>query len=333
MRYKVLAICDTESTYAEFLTKQLLRIKNHGLQIHNFTSIEQLKKFALQEVIHYVVISDLFEDNIQEIYHVADRIYWLTTNKQKCWEVEDNTYIYRYQSAQDIFSLINRKIEVDERDILLEEGQSKSMKTKVVGVYSPVHRNGQTMFAKAVASTYCGEFVRALYINLEEYSGVEEQEDEGNLADFLYFLKQDSDESEMKRRLKTFIKSGDDYDYITPMTVSWELKNVEQEEWSNMITTLKKISPYEAIVLDLDSCIRGFADVIKECDIVYMPVRTRFTDEKKRQQFERNLRLFHPEEEKKFLEVQIPECESEERGEILESIKRYAICLAKEEAT
>lgn len=165
VRYKVLAIFDTEKTYADLLTKQLLRIQNHGLQIHNFSSKEQLLKFAGQEVIHYLVISDEYEKLERELGGLAEVVYWFTTDKNKLWMGESKHYIYRYQSAQDIHSLICKVNQEERKEETYCNAPVKL--AKVIGVYSPVHRNGQTLFAKALASSYAGECTKALYVNFE----------------------------------------------------------------------------------------------------------------------------------------------------------------------
>ncbi len=328
VRYKVLAIFDTEKTYADLLTKQLLRIKNHGLQIHNFSSKDQLLKFAGQEVIHYLVISDEYEKLEREVGSLAEVVYWLTTDRNKLWVAGNKHYIYRYQSAQDIHSLICK---VEQTEIKEDCCDTPVKMSKVLGIYSPVHRNGQTVFAKALASSYAGEFTKALYVNFEEYSGVEMNEDEADLADLLYYLRQDLSRIELQEKLKALTKESEDYDYIVPMSVSQELKNVEGEEWKNLIDMLKSISTYEAIILDLDSCIQGFYDVLRVCDYIYSPVRKSNNDDRKQRQFNRNLQLLYPKEfQHKIVVLDIPECEVVEGEDVLDYMKRYALCLAKD---
>ncbi len=307
---KALVICDHEEVYADFLSKQLLRTYSNDLVIYNFTTSEQLLQYAKKEQITYSMIAEEFREALEG--EIKGQIYWITTTKEK---EESREYIYRYQSAERIYERLFGSSGWKER----KRKEQKGVDKKAVGVYNPLHRSGQTTFAKALADVYGRSGKSALYLNLEEYSGAHSNSDE-SLAKLLYYLKQDA--KSIKLRVAGIVACEESYDYIKPIYVSEELKSVMKDEWTQLLVRLQEETEYEVLVIDFDSCIQGFLDVLESCNQVILPVRESI-DRDKIDQFLENLKLLgRVNLLEKITEVSIAEYKGRSKVECKNAIKK-----------
>lgn len=292
MKCNVLAICDDQSVYAELLTKQLLREEEDLFQICRFSSLAELLLFQQQHEIQCLLISESYEQEMKE--SKAKRTFFLTDKKMKARIRNDDTekkalgYIYRYQSAEEIYEILRKgATEVFQNDI--DTHMNEEIKPQLIGVYNPVHRNGQTTFAKALAEHYGKGGKRTLYLNMEEYAGITEKDSnsQGDLGEVLYYLKQDI--KNINYRLAAFTTQVKHFEMVQPILISRELHNITVEEWISFFTEVMERSGYEIIILDLDSCIQGLFAILEQCDQIYMPIREDCRGEGKRKQFLMNL--------------------------------------------
>lgn len=305
MSCKVLAICDSEHSYAELLTKQLLRIPGNRLEIRNFTDIEKLKAFAADRVMAYLIVSEKYMEEISEIEALC--YYFLTEEKGKIRENQEgsvpSTYLYRYQPAQDIYAIISGKNSREEEmavDKIAHNSTSKRASiecenTKFIGVYQPVHRNGSTTVAKGISRIKGGEG-KVLYVNMEEYPGHMTKElerdavdlGEGNLGDMLYYLKQSNDMA--KNRLEITVHKLNHYHVLAPIGVSQELRQITWKEWEGLLEILRE-SDYNTVVFDIHSCVQGFVELLEQCDMVYSPEMMGHGSVDKYKSFQQEMRL------------------------------------------
>ncbi len=309
MIQKTLVICDHEEVYADFLSKQLLRTYSKDLVIHNFNTPEQMIDYAKREQISYSLIAEEFQESLQHL--LKGQYYWITTAREKEYE----NYIYRYQPAEKIYEKLFGQTGWEERKQRIQKEADK----KIIGVYNPLHRSGQTSFAKALSDLYGSSGKNVLYLNLEEYAGINEYSEE-NLAKLLYYIKQEK--KSIKLRLTGIVSSGEDHDYIKPIFVSEELKRITREEWMHVIQRIQVETGYEVLVLDLDSCIQGFWEILGECSQILVPVRESF-ERDKIEQFLQNLRMTQRTHLiDKIREVRIPEYGNVTNRECIASIKK-----------
>lgn len=332
MKCNVLAICDDQVVYSDFLTKQLLRMEEDSFRICRFSSVEQLITYNREHEIQCLLISEVFEDEVRERKEIhAKKYFGLTSEKMKARirseEGRGNKeiqYIYRYQSVVDIFDEIRAcLLELNDGEILFSKNVEEVV-TKLIGIYNPVHRNGQTTFARAMANYHGETGKRVLYLNMEEYAGVTEKADycEGDLGEVLYYLKQDI--KSINYRLASFTAKVGYYEMVPPIIMSRELRNITGDEWIAFLEEITERSGYEIIVLDLDSCVQGLLEILELCDLVYMPIREDCTGNEKRKQFELNLQKLQKQELKdKMICKYIPVVDKGSVMEVEQEIAEY----------
>lgn len=286
MSCKVLAICDSDHSYGELLTKQLLRIPGNRLEIRNFTEIEKLRAYAKDKVITYLLVSETYKAEVEDLEALT--FYFLTEDKEKTESIsgenKDVTYLYRYQPAHEIYTIISGGSSGEAggmypgKDSLISQANQEipaQNYVEFIGIYQPVHRNGSTTVAKSMGRIK-GESGKVLYVNLEEYPGHMTKElerdaielGEGNLGDMLYYLKQSTDMA--KSRLETTVHKLTNYHVLAPIGVSEELRQITWGEWEGFLEILKG-SDYTTIIFDIHSCVQGFVDLLERCHVVYSP--------------------------------------------------------------
>ena len=141
----------------------------------------------------------------------------------------------------------------------------------LIGVYSPIHRIGKTRFALELAEELSRE-APVLYLNLEEYSGMEycvPDKGKEHLGDLLYYVKQAPEF--LGFRLSMMVSQLGGVDYVQPMPVAKDIREVREQEWLELLEFLQEKSIYRQIVLDIGDSVQGLFGILRACKIVYTP--------------------------------------------------------------
>ena len=290
MRKNVLAVFDEDFTYADNVTRQLLRVKNNNLQIYLFSSIEKLIAFSQEEEIEYAIIPDEkkeYRDKIKVVF-----CGYFTSKKLR--EKSSKEYIYRFQDKNAIYDRIlnfntERTIEECEREVVC--------RNEIIGFYNPVHRNGQTTCAKQTATILSEYGYKVLYINLEEYSDlyqVTKIKDVEDISDVLFYYRQDK--NALKETLSNIVQEQEKYYFIPPAKVGHVLLEIEGTQWIDLFHQLKSMNTYDYLILDMDSKIQSFYEILNLCNIIYRVIRSDSNCRDKIMQFEENVILLEKED-------------------------------------
>ena len=192
----------------------------------------------------------------------------------------------------------------------------------VIGIYSPVNVMPKTEFALNIAKVLSEKY-KVLYINFEEFSGLDEilvSTDDITLSDALYYYRQQRDNASEK--IMGTIRSVDGIDYIAPVMCAEDISYVESEQLVSFVECVGKNKGYEVIILDLSSAVKQPWRLMECCSTIYMPVRNDYLSERKILEFET---YFYGIGMSKMLDriekVRLPECESGVDREFWEKIK------------
>lgn len=278
-------ICDYQKEYSESLFRILVRKYPERYQFHIFHDPEKLKVFSQTAEIHVLLISQEYEEQIEEIK--AAKIYVLSESEKIC--VRDSIYVFRYQPAGKIMEkILFRQVnpEKKERPRIRDE----TVINGILGVYSPVHRIGKTKFALRLGSQIAAKG-NALYLNLEGYSGGSYYFPDNNgydMGDLLYCIRQDSMNQGIKISMMTGQING--MDYILPMKNEIDFRSVRAEEWISLLNIINEKCIYDCIILDLGDSIRGLYEILRQCRRIYTPYIEEEAALAKMEQYEKNLR-------------------------------------------
>lgn len=304
MSDKNLVICDREFQYANNLMENIAERKELAVKAYACTAWENVKAFSKEKKIDILIVDETCAKKDRKEVE-AETIFVLTTGG--CVDLrQEEKSIYKYQCVDEILSEIFEIYFEKTNEGMLKRVKKKNF--KIAGVYSPVHRAGKTTFALAFGKELAKQ-QKVLYLNLEEFAGFGErfQREEGrNLGDVLYYARQE--EGSLGVRLSMMVKSMGELDYIPPIPMSRDLKEVTEEEWEHLIQQIAENSIYEMILLDLGESIQGLFQILQLCDKIYMPVLEDQVSQEKLRQYEENMEKMGMEEiMNKTIQFVIPE--------------------------
>ena len=263
MNEKNLVICDKEARYAKGLGDNISERKEFAFKVYACTSANSVHCFLDSHKIDVLLIDEGFTREEREAFH-AEQVFVLT--KEICKDLGDEEIeIFKYQCADAILAeVIDTYLRKSNVTILKK---IKKQSKKMIAVYSPIHRIGKTTFAFAMGKELA-EKQKTLYLNLEGYSAFEGEEKD--LGELLYYVRQEPDS--LGTRISMMVRKQEELDYIIPMQMITDLKEITVNEWKNLLQRILEESIYENVVLDLGDSVDGVFDILRLCDGVYMPV-------------------------------------------------------------
>lgn len=283
MNEKNLVICDSEFRYANSLGENIAKREELDVKVYTCSSLEKVSELLQQKMIHIFIVDEAYSH--EERNEIEANQTFVLSKSQVEDLGEDECAVYKYQNADEIIRIIFEVyVEKMKEDVMRHVRKEQ---TKLVAVYSPIHRIGKTRFAMALGKE-CAKKEKVLYLNLEEYAGFAESHEEGlNLGDLLYYIKQGN--GNLGVRLHSAVKKIDELDYVLPISISTDLKEVSSKEWQSLLEQIMQNSVYELVVLDVGESVQGLFEILEMCDRIYMPVLDDDISRRKLQQYERNL--------------------------------------------
>ena len=287
MNEKILVICDKEARYAKGLGDNLSERNEFAFKVYTFTEKEHILNFMETHKIDVLLIDEAFTWEERNCFQ-AEHHFVLT--KESCKDLDENEVeIFKFQCADAILAEVLETYLRKSNVTILKKFKKQSK--KILAVYSPIHRVGKTTFEMAL-SKELGKEKKTLYLNLEGYSSL--REEEKNLGDLMYYLGQEQED--LGARLSMLTRKRESVEYIAPMPMITDLKETTVNEWKHLLQRILEESVYENLVLDLDECVDGFFEILQLCDWVYMPVLEEEISHRKVCGFEETVRRLRKEE-------------------------------------
>ena len=266
MSSKNLVICDREQEYAAQLAGYLSGKKELALQVKLCSSPEQVEAIRREMAVDILLADESITFTEGTLTGVSKVILLSAASTGTEGMV---SRIFRYQPADDIYTHLI--------EALAEGGMGelwnirKKERGKLIGIYSPVRRIGQTGFALNKGMEMA-KTSNVLYINLETYAGIGgyfPEEGKRNLSMLLYYAKQESGNPGLL--ITTLVKRMNELDYIPPVIFPEDIRTVTVSEWMWLFGEILSHSIYDVLILDLGDCVQGLFDILKACDTIYMP--------------------------------------------------------------
>ena len=283
MSDKNVVICDREIRYANGLGENIAERDDLAVKVYVCSSFEHVLELEQAKKIHIFIVDEEIT-YAQRTQIGANQVFVLARGKVADLG-EEEWAIGKYQCADEIIRQVF-EFYVDRTKENVMRCMYKE-RARLVAVYSPIHRVGKTTFALALGRE-CAKSKKVLYLNLEEYAGVDASQDVSmNLGDLLYYLRQGN--GNLGIRLQAAVKEDEGLDVVPPIPVVLDLKEVTWEEWDALITQLLENSLYEMVVLDVGESVQGLFPLLELCDRVYMPVLEDENSRRKLKQYQDNV--------------------------------------------
>lgn len=288
MRNKNLIVCDTEEEYSKALAMFLMQKKEFQFQVHVCSSLDHADSLGRAIQADILVSAAGYVKEIQERLQ-AKKVFVLGTGKKGAAAL-GYPVLYKYQSGETLLREIIQKCSELFEEEEMPQNMAGTEKRQVIGVFSPVHRIGKTEYALSLGEKMA-ESENVLYLNLEIFAGAEKRfgESTQTLTDVLYYARQEK--GNLGLMLTTLVCHRGNLDYIQPMPVSEDVKEVSGTEWVSLFRKILEQSIYETLILDIDEGISGLYHILKYCTEIHMPVAKDRYSQAKLHQFEHEASL------------------------------------------
>lgn len=293
MKSKNLVVCDTEEEYAKALALFFMRKKELMLQVHVCSDLSHAEVLGEKVRTDILLVAAEYAKKVQETVK-AEKVFVLSTGK-KFDEKLDFPVLYKYQPGERMLSGMIRECAdiFDAGDMV--QGIAGNRKQKIIGVFSPVNRMGKTMYALKLGEELAAS-ENVLYLNLEIFAGVggHFEQNGQTLADVLYYARQEK--GNLGLMLTTLVCHKGNLDYVQPMPVSEDMKEIRGTEWVELMKKILEQSIYETLVLDISDGIPQLYTLLKHCTEIHMPVLEDEYSKAKILQFEHEMNLLGQED-------------------------------------
>lgn len=263
-REAVLLLCDTEEEYAELFGEYLRTCKEIPWEIKTYTNVQELIKKEQNGNISMLVASEAAYCDEMKALHPEQMVILNESGVVCCDNIRN---INKYQQANIV---VKELLEIYMEDNVVPFPRlAKDMKTKFIGMYSPVRRCMQTSFAITMSQLLAQKY-STLYLNFEHYAGITElmpDRQTRDLADLLYFLT--AEEGKFRIRMQTMIQHKGCLHYIPPMKTGQNLLTISASEWMRLLQRIGELGEYEYVILDLSENMQGLFDVLRMCKRVF----------------------------------------------------------------
>lgn len=288
MESKNLVICDSETKFASAFAQYLTRQKELAVRVRTCSDLSYVLAIQEKENIDFLFISSEYpKDSRKQVK--AGLVFVIASEREVALENREVS-IYKYQPGDQILAemICQCSMSGDEKQVFLKTSGKKNC--KVIAVYSPVRRIGKTTYALRLGRKLAKD-ANVLYLGMETYGGEGGHFPEGTqtLADVLYYARQE--QSNLGMVLTTIVRHLDELDYIAPIPVSEDIKEITADEWIGMLQKIMEQSIYEIVVLDMDEGIRDIYRLLRVCNEIHMLTIDEPVAEAKIAQFETELEL------------------------------------------
>lgn len=294
---RIMAIYDADPFYADRFAEFANQREAIPFAAVAFTSIGRLKSFSEQQHIELLLVGDeVSDDELAEVK--VGQIVRLSGNGvpgrpevagssgsgrqyryemdagQKSGETADGSsraipVVYKYQSSDAVLREVMACYHVWPEQA---PHTAVSLKSSVIGVYSPVNRCGKSGFCLTLGQVLAKE-ARVLCLNFEEYSAMSSltgTEYVTDLSDLMYYYRQ----GEFNRmRLGAVVHRWGELEYVPPVIYAEDLAEVTGEELAGLTVRIASDGSYDTLLLDLGTLGRSAEPLLELCDVVYAPVR------------------------------------------------------------
>ena len=263
----VVAVCDSDLSYAGRLVEYLRGEAAFPCEIRQYTSAQKLMEDPGISLFRLIVIA---QSQYDEAVKNAGFENLLLLNESDEW-MEKPENISKYQSITNIAACIRTMSAAGETPVVSSLRHGSPMIR--IGVYSPVSRCLQTTFTLTLGQILAARR-RVLYMNFEAFSGLEKmlsREFEGSVSDLIYY--NECAREKLAGQLEMMTEEVGGLHFLPPMKSFIELRAIRKEQWSSLFRTIEKVTEYEYLLLDLTEHTDGLLDLLRTCDTVYTIVR------------------------------------------------------------
>lgn len=266
MNKKILAIFDSEETYAHRLMEFISSKSNRPFEIYIFTERNKFYSFIKTKEIDCLLISETVYQEAVETFKIPHIVILSETKKNLNQAFH---HINKYQSSEIIFQEI-MKYYTDRVEAMPKALRTGCKNLNVIGIYTPIGRCLQTTFSLTLGQMLARKH-KTLYLNFEIYSGFAKMLNrtfDSDISDLVYYFE--CAREKLIYRMDSMVETINGLDFIPPAQIYQNLAGIRGEQWKDLFREIEKTSDYEYLILDLSDGIQDLWEVLRNCNQIYM---------------------------------------------------------------
>jgi hypothetical protein len=261
---KILAIFDSDITYASRFMEYFQRRRDFNFEISAFSKRDSLEEFVKQHNIEILLFGEginpqeIPKDHIKYIYGITQYPVKENNSEYPC--------IYKYQPAGSIMSQVildyNRNENI--QDYFLGTGEGK-----IITVFAPIPEVSKWLFSWSL-SLQLSEKNKVLFIPLDSLPAPELYTEEGahhGLSEFIYYLKENN--PNLMSKMKALLRNSNRLDYLSGLSQGMDLFSLNNEEVGKWLEELKSHTEYEVIVFYISHYSYSLREFLKKSATIF----------------------------------------------------------------
>ncbi len=271
-----IAMFDQEG-YTKRLADYLNHHQNSMLDVRLFTNVDSLRKFLRVSPVEMLLVGERDWDPIWEQEAQIRRLIFLSEG-DVVREGMNRPVIFKYQSAESIVQELLTVI-ADDDGMKVKSRRVTSDHVEFIGVYSPYGGAGVSTFAYAMAKEYGVQYT-TLYLNLElfhgmpghsgskwkEYTPIEENR---GMSELIFYLRQHKEKIAVK--LHSLIYTQDGISVIRAVEDYRDLYSMTISDMQKLLCVLAEETDYQKIFFDIGFLGETSLELMRCCDVLYLP--------------------------------------------------------------
>lgn len=293
MKKIIVAMFDREG-YTKRLAEYLIHHCNAMLDVRLFTNVENMLKFLRREAVEMLLVGEKDWDSAWENEVNVHRLIFLSDGDMVC-EGTSRQIIFKYQSAESIVKELLSVIAEDDsiQTVNVKLGYRNA---EFIGVYSPFGGAGASTFAYRMAKEYGVQYL-TLYLNMELFNGMSIYQDRqhrditgtdrGGMSELIFYLQQNRDKLAVK--IQALVQRREGIDCIAAVEDYRDLYSMKVADLRHLLQVLAEETEYQKILFDIGYLGESSLELMRHCDILYLPKAGSDIQQNKQSSFEQLL--------------------------------------------
>lgn len=274
---KILVAMFDQEGYTRRLAAYLNHHQNSMMEVRLFTNEDSLKQFLKQEPVEMLLVAERDWDPRWERDAKIHRLIFLSDG-DVVREGMNHPVIFKYQSAESIVQELLAVI-ADDDGMQVKTKRMSSDHVEFIGVYSPYGGAGVSTFSYEMAKEYGMQYT-TLYLNLELFHGMPEHsiskwreftpaEESRGMSELIFYLRQHKEKIAVK--LQSLVRIQDGVAVIRAVEDYRDLYSMTVADMQRLLHVLAEETEYQKIFFDIGYIGESALELMRCCDVLYLP--------------------------------------------------------------
>ena len=235
---EIIMVMDEDPIYSKKFCNQANKLLGKKYNFLTFSNINQMKKYADDNKVEALVVSESFAENIDDVK--VKEIYLLNEKEKKTRKEGKRTFVYKLQNIKEILDVIDA--EISKRN---EKNKGKTNDgCKLVLYYSPSYIKNKFELVKRIAKAVSKK-KRVLIVDFDEFDNYKGAV---GLSNVFYDYKENILDLD---KLQHEIVTDKDQDMIKSVTYPEDFNVVTNIDLANIVNEITKLN-YDYVFVNAD---------------------------------------------------------------------------------